>query len=44
LKLTKDRWSTEGIVPLSFTLDTPGIGAQHGGCRFQLRRARSRSR
>jgi aspartyl-tRNA(Asn)/glutamyl-tRNA(Gln) amidotransferase subunit A len=25
LKLTKGRWSTEGIVPLSFTLDTPGI-------------------
>jgi aspartyl-tRNA(Asn)/glutamyl-tRNA(Gln) amidotransferase subunit A len=28
LKLTKDRWSTEGIVPLSFTLDTPGILAR----------------
>jgi aspartyl-tRNA(Asn)/glutamyl-tRNA(Gln) amidotransferase subunit A len=27
LKLTKGRWSTEGIVPLSFTLDTPGIAA-----------------
>jgi aspartyl-tRNA(Asn)/glutamyl-tRNA(Gln) amidotransferase subunit A len=25
LKITKDRWSTEGIVPLSFTFDTPGI-------------------
>ena len=28
LKLTKNRWSTEGIVPLSFTLDTPGILAR----------------
>jgi len=28
LKLTKDRWSTEGIVPLSSTLDTPGILAR----------------
>jgi aspartyl-tRNA(Asn)/glutamyl-tRNA(Gln) amidotransferase subunit A len=28
LKLTKDRWSTEGIVQLSFTLDTPGILAR----------------
>ena len=28
LKFTKDRWSTEGIVPLSFTLDTPGILAR----------------
>jgi aspartyl-tRNA(Asn)/glutamyl-tRNA(Gln) amidotransferase subunit A len=28
LKLTKDRWSTEGIVPLSFTFDTPGILAR----------------
>jgi aspartyl-tRNA(Asn)/glutamyl-tRNA(Gln) amidotransferase subunit A len=25
LKITKERWSTEGIVPLSFTFDTPGI-------------------
>src|SRR5262245_51821658 len=25
LKITKDRWSTEGIMPLSFTFDTPGI-------------------
>ena len=25
LKITKDRWSTEGIVPLSFSFDTPGI-------------------
>jgi aspartyl-tRNA(Asn)/glutamyl-tRNA(Gln) amidotransferase subunit A len=25
LKLTKDRWSSEGLVPLSFTFDTPGI-------------------
>ena len=25
LKITKDRWSTDGIVPLSFTFDTPGI-------------------
>ncbi len=28
LKLTKDRWSTEGIVPLSFSFDTPGILAR----------------
>src|SRR6516162_7215462 len=28
LKLTKDRWSTAGIVPLSFTFDTPGILAR----------------
>ena len=28
LKLTKERWSTEGIVPLSFTFDTPGILAR----------------
>jgi aspartyl-tRNA(Asn)/glutamyl-tRNA(Gln) amidotransferase subunit A len=28
LKLTKGRWSTEGIVQLSFTLDTPGILAR----------------
>jgi aspartyl-tRNA(Asn)/glutamyl-tRNA(Gln) amidotransferase subunit A len=28
LKITKDRWSTEGIVPLSFTFDTPGILAR----------------
>ena len=28
LKLTKDRWSTEGIVPLGFTFDTPGILAR----------------
>jgi aspartyl-tRNA(Asn)/glutamyl-tRNA(Gln) amidotransferase subunit A len=28
LKLTKGRWSTEGIVPLSFTLDTPGLLAR----------------
>jgi aspartyl-tRNA(Asn)/glutamyl-tRNA(Gln) amidotransferase subunit A len=25
LKITKDRWSTDGIVPLSFSFDTPGI-------------------
>jgi aspartyl-tRNA(Asn)/glutamyl-tRNA(Gln) amidotransferase subunit A len=25
LKITKERWSTEGIVPLSFTFDTSGI-------------------
>jgi aspartyl-tRNA(Asn)/glutamyl-tRNA(Gln) amidotransferase subunit A len=25
LKITKDRWSTAGIVPLSFSFDTPGI-------------------
>lgn len=28
LKLTKGRWSTEGLVPLSFTFDTPGILAR----------------
>jgi aspartyl-tRNA(Asn)/glutamyl-tRNA(Gln) amidotransferase subunit A len=28
LKITKDRWSTEGLVPLSFTFDTPGILAR----------------
>ena len=28
LKLTKGRWPTEGIVPLSFTFDTPGILAR----------------
>ncbi len=28
LKLTKHRWSTEGIVPLSFSFDTPGILAR----------------
>jgi len=28
LKLTKGRWSTDGIVQLSFTLDTPGILAR----------------
>jgi aspartyl-tRNA(Asn)/glutamyl-tRNA(Gln) amidotransferase subunit A len=28
LKFTKDRWSTEGIVPLSFSFDTPGILAR----------------
>ena len=28
LKITKDRWSTEGIVPLSFSFDTPGILAR----------------
>jgi aspartyl-tRNA(Asn)/glutamyl-tRNA(Gln) amidotransferase subunit A len=28
LKTTKGRWSTEGIVPLSPTLDTPGIMAR----------------
>ena len=28
LKITKDRWSSEGIVPLSFTFDTPGILAR----------------
>src|SRR5262245_47380267 len=31
LKLTKDRWSSEGIVPLSFTFDTPGIMARSMG-------------
>src|SRR5215831_8919220 len=28
LKFTKGRWSTAGIVPLSFTFDTPGILAR----------------
>src|SRR3954471_24734321 len=28
VKFTKDRWSSEGIVPLSFTFDTPGILAR----------------
>jgi aspartyl-tRNA(Asn)/glutamyl-tRNA(Gln) amidotransferase subunit A len=28
LKITKARWSTEGIVPLSFSFDTPGILAR----------------
>lgn len=28
LKFTKDRWSSDGIVPLSFTFDTPGILAR----------------
>jgi aspartyl-tRNA(Asn)/glutamyl-tRNA(Gln) amidotransferase subunit A len=28
VKITKDRWSTEGIVPLSFSFDTPGILAR----------------
>jgi aspartyl-tRNA(Asn)/glutamyl-tRNA(Gln) amidotransferase subunit A len=28
LKFTKDRWSTNGIVPLSFSFDTPGILAR----------------
>jgi aspartyl-tRNA(Asn)/glutamyl-tRNA(Gln) amidotransferase subunit A len=28
LKITKGRWSTQGIVPLSFTFDTPGILAR----------------
>src|SRR5262249_44837160 len=28
LKITKERWSTAGIVPLSFTFDTPGILAR----------------
>jgi aspartyl-tRNA(Asn)/glutamyl-tRNA(Gln) amidotransferase subunit A len=28
LKITKDRWSTDGIVPLSFSFDTPGILAR----------------
>ena len=28
LKFTKGRWSTEGIVPLSFSLDTPGVLAR----------------
>jgi aspartyl-tRNA(Asn)/glutamyl-tRNA(Gln) amidotransferase subunit A len=28
LKLTKDRWSSDGLVPLSHTFDTPGILAR----------------
>jgi aspartyl-tRNA(Asn)/glutamyl-tRNA(Gln) amidotransferase subunit A len=28
LKLTKDRWSCDGIVPLSHTFDTPGLLAR----------------
>jgi aspartyl-tRNA(Asn)/glutamyl-tRNA(Gln) amidotransferase subunit A len=28
LKLTKDRWSCDGLVPLSHTFDTPGILAR----------------
>ena len=28
LKFTKDRWSSDGIVPLSHTFDTPGILAR----------------
>src|SRR5215470_7504773 len=28
LKLTKDRWSCDGVVPLSHTFDTPGILAR----------------
>jgi aspartyl-tRNA(Asn)/glutamyl-tRNA(Gln) amidotransferase subunit A len=28
LKLTRGRWSTAGIVPLSFTFDTPGLLAR----------------
>lgn len=28
LKTTKDRWSTDGLVPLSTSLDTPGILAR----------------
>src|ERR1700751_2170699 len=28
LKITKGRWSTEGLAPLSFTFDTPGILAR----------------
>ncbi len=28
LKLTRGRWSTDGIVPLSFTFDTPGLLAR----------------
>jgi len=28
LKFTKDRWSCEGVVPLSHTFDTPGILAR----------------
>ena len=28
LKLTRGRWSTEGIVPLSHSFDTPGLLAR----------------
>jgi aspartyl-tRNA(Asn)/glutamyl-tRNA(Gln) amidotransferase subunit A len=28
LKLTKDRWSCDGVVPLSHTFDTPGVLAR----------------
>src|SRR5437762_7061625 len=28
LKVTLGRWSTEGVVPLSFTFDTPGLLAR----------------
>src|SRR5438067_3736512 len=28
LKVTRGRWSTEGVVPLSFTFDTPGLLAR----------------
>ena len=28
LKVTIGRWSTEGVVPLSFTFDTPGLLAR----------------
>jgi len=28
LKVTLERWSTEGVVPLSFTFDTPGLLAR----------------
>ena len=30
LKVTIGRWSTEGLVPLSFTFDTPGLLARGG--------------
>jgi aspartyl-tRNA(Asn)/glutamyl-tRNA(Gln) amidotransferase subunit A len=36
LKFTKDRWSTEGIVPLSFTFDTPGILARMADAGFSF--------
>ena len=43
LKVTLGRWSTEGVVPLSFSFDTPGLaGAQRLRSGLQLCRARSR--
>jgi aspartyl-tRNA(Asn)/glutamyl-tRNA(Gln) amidotransferase subunit A len=41
LKVTLGRWSTEGVVPLSFTFDTPGLLARSVSDRLRLCRARS---